>query len=119
MSKIKARQYIEWFQTPDVIVVYPVYMMNSATQTKICTGYRSTVNIPYQRSHPHIKCEMNADDHSLLDTLQFVKKLKERYPELQPMRVMYVDSYYDAVETEFEIDLTDDETMLVSILSIG
>ena len=119
MNKIKAREYIEWFQTPDVIVVYPVYMMNAKTQTQMRTGFRSTVNIPYQRKAPHIKCEMNADDHSLMDTLQFVKQLKKTYPELELMRVMYVDSYYDAVSTEFEIDLTDEETMLLSILSIG
>jgi hypothetical protein len=62
---------------------------------------------------------MNADDHSLMDALQFVRKLKIRYPELQHMKVMYVDSYYDRVEQEMEIDLTNDETMLLSILSIG
>lgn len=110
---------MEWFQTPDVIVVYPVYMIDSRVQAKRCTGYRATINLQYKNTHPRIHAEMNADDHSLMDAMQYVKKLQADHPDLRSMRVMYVDSYFDLVEDEVELDLTNEDTMLLSVLRIG
>jgi hypothetical protein len=119
MNKTQAKHYMEWFQTDDVIVVYPVYMIDTRTQSKRCTGYRATINIPYKRLHPKVYCEMNADDHTLMEAMQYVKGLTDKHPDLRSMRVMYVDSYFDLVENEIELDLTNEDTMLMSILRVG
>lgn len=119
MNKPPAKHYMEWFQTENVIVVYPVYMIDSRVQTKICTGYRATINLPFKQRNRQIFCEMNSDDHSLMDAMLYVRKLMQDHPVLQPMRVMYVDSYFDLVEDEVELDLTNEDTMLLSVLRIG
>jgi hypothetical protein len=111
-----ARSYTEWFDLPDVIIVYPVYMMNASQQTYVRTGYRATLNRKYKETFRHILFEMNCRDHTLVDVCDFINQKRSIYPQLCSLTVMYVDPY--APENAVEIDLTNQETMLLSFLKL-
>lgn len=110
-------RYMDWFHMPDVLIVYPVYLMTPSTQKVSCVGYRATINRPFKRLRPLINFEMSGRDHTLAEACSFVNAKRLEYPELQTLRVMHVDQHDPSAACE--IDLTNEETTLLSILKIG
>ena len=109
--------YMSWFHIRDVIVIYPVYMMNPSTQTYKRVGFRAGLNSHFRRENPRFVLELNSDNHSLSSVCSYVRDFQTKHDVLHSMRVMYVDQ--DDPENAQQMDLTTEEAMLLSILRIG
>lgn len=109
--------YMSWFHIHDVIVIYPVYLMNPATQTYKRVGYRAGLNSHFRREYPRFVLELNSDNHSLSSVCSYVREFQTKHELLRGMRVIYVDQ--DDAENAQQMDLTTEEAMLLSILRIG
>jgi hypothetical protein len=109
--------YMSWFNMPGVILIYPVYLMNNAHQEMRRSGYRAVLSTYERKMNPSVYIEMNAYEHSLSQVCSYINTAIAKHPELKDFRIMFIDQL-DA-ENARQMDLTNEETTLLSILQIG
>ena len=105
--------YMKWFMMPSCILVYPTYEWDRFNRITNYS-YRCTMTVPDKKQYLKIKYECTADKHTLAYILDLIRNKWLLNPTLKDFRVVYITE--DGKGTD--LDLTDDDTTLMSILSL-